>query len=68
VSHLTARLPAEQVVSRPASTTCEGVDRPDVHTLLSRVYAIQQEIAQLSALDKRSSDEIIGYNERGHFD
>jgi hypothetical protein len=44
------------------------MDRPDVHTLLARVHAIQQEIAQLRVLDKRSSDEIIGYNERGHFD
>jgi hypothetical protein len=46
----------------------KSVDRPDVHTLLARVHAIQQEIAQLPVLDKRSPDEIIGYNEGGHFD
>ena len=46
----------------------KSVDSPDVHLLLARVRAIQQEIAQLPVLDKRSSDEIIGYNKRGHFD
>jgi hypothetical protein len=48
--------------------TAKSVDSPDVHLLLARVHAIQQEIAQLSVLDKRSSDEIIGYNLRGHCD
>jgi hypothetical protein len=60
--------PGEHEAEIALVDTCESVDRPDVHTLLSRVHAIQQEIAQLSVLDKRSSDEIIGYNERGHFD
>jgi len=46
----------------------KGVDRPDVRTLLTRVRAIQAEMAQLPLLDKRSPDEIMGYNERGHFD
>jgi hypothetical protein len=44
--------------------TGRSVDSPDLHTLLARVHAIQQEIAQLPVLDRRSSDEIIGYNER----
>ena len=48
--------------------TGKSLDSPDVHTLLARVHAIQREIAQLPVLDRRSSDEIIGYNERGHFD
>lgn len=39
----------------------------DVDTLLARVRAIQAEIARLPVLDNRSPDEIIGYNERGHF-
>jgi hypothetical protein len=36
--------------------------------LLARVRTIQAEIAKLPVLDPRSPDEIIGYNERGHFD
>jgi hypothetical protein len=37
-------------------------------TLLARVRAIQKEVAKLPVLDLRTSDEILGYNERGHFD
>jgi hypothetical protein len=37
-------------------------------TLLARVRAIQEEVARLPVLDDRSADEIIGYNESGHFD
>jgi hypothetical protein len=40
----------------------------DADALLARVRAIQQEVAGLPVLDKRSPDEIIGYNEHGHFD
>jgi len=36
--------------------------------LLARVRVIQAEVAQLPVLDNRSPDQIIGYNERGHFD
>jgi hypothetical protein len=46
----------------------QGAFRPDVDALLARVHEIQQEIAQLPVLDKRSPNEIIGYNGRGHFD
>jgi hypothetical protein len=35
--------------------------------LFGRVHAIQAEVAQLPVMDDRSPDEIIGYNERGHF-
>jgi antitoxin VapB len=42
--------------------------RSDADTLLARVRAIQEEMARLPVLDERSPDEIIGYNERGHFD
>jgi hypothetical protein len=41
---------------------------PSVNTLLARVRAIQEEVARLPVLDNRSPDQIIGYNERGHFD
>ncbi len=40
----------------------------DAAVLLARVRAIQDEVARLPVLDHRSLDEIIGYNERGHFD
>ena len=48
--------------------TRAGAAQPDPDTLLARVREIQAEIAQLPVLDERSPDEIIGYNERGHFD
>ena len=48
--------------------TRAGAAQPDSDTLLARVREIQAEIAQLPVLDERSPDEIIGYNERGHFD
>jgi hypothetical protein len=48
--------------------TEKGAARLDAHTLLARVRAIQEEMAQLPVLDERSTYEIIGYNERGHFD
>jgi hypothetical protein len=47
-------------VSRPART--------DAASLLARVREIQREIARLPVLDRRSPDEIIGYNDRGYFD
>ncbi len=47
----------------------DASERPlDSKTLLARVRAIQAEVARLPILDARSADEIIGYNERGHFD
>ncbi len=45
----------------------EPTARDDVATLLARVRAIQEEVARLPILDERTPDEIIGYNERGHF-
>lgn len=42
--------------------------KADPADLLDRVRAIQAEIARLPVLDARSPDEILGYNEHGHFD
>ena len=42
--------------------------RLDVDSLLARVRSIQAEIARLPVLDNRTPDQILGYNERGHFD
>jgi hypothetical protein len=46
----------------------KGDVRHEADALLARVRAIQEEMAQLPVFDGRSPDEIIGYNERGHFD
>jgi hypothetical protein len=48
--------------------SAEPAARSDVGTLLARVRAIQKEVARLPVLDERSPDQIIGYNEQGHFD
>ena len=40
----------------------------DVSTLIARIRAIQDEVARLPVRDNRDPDEIIGYNDRGHFD
>jgi len=42
--------------------------RFDADELLARVRLIQAEVAQLPVFDTRIPDEILGYNERGHFD
>lgn len=60
--------PGEHEAEIALIDTRERALRPNVETLLARVRAIQQEIAQLPVLDERSADEIICYNERGHFD
>lgn len=52
----------------PSDKVWAGVERIDANVLLARVRAIQAEVAQLPVLDTRSPEEIIGYNERGHFD
>ena len=47
--------------------TAARLVRLDPDALLARLHIIQAEVAQLPALDSRSPDEILGYNERGHF-
>jgi len=42
--------------------------RNDVEERLRRVRAIVAEVKALPVLDDRSPDEIIGYNDQGHFD
>jgi hypothetical protein len=41
--------------------------RSGAELLLARVRAIQEEVARLPVLDRRDPDQIIGYDERGHF-
>ena len=48
-----------------------SADQPrsvDASVLLDRVREIQNEVARLPVVDKRTPNEIIGYNSRGHFD
>ena len=40
----------------------------DADGLRARIHAIQAEVARLPVFDRRSPNEIIGYNEHGHFD
>jgi hypothetical protein len=46
----------------------ERASRLDANILLAHVRGIQEEVSRLPVLDDRKPDEIIGYNERGHFD
>ncbi len=36
--------------------------------LWARIQEIQRQVAEMPTLDTRTADEIIGYNEFGHFD
>lgn len=60
--------PGEHEAEIALLETVRGAARPDADALLARVRAIQEEMAQLPVLDRRNPDEIIGYNQRGHFD
>jgi len=70
--NLTARAsglpPGEHEAEIALVDTRKDSVRADAKALLARVRVIQEEMAQLPVLDRRSPDEIIGYNERGHFD
>lgn len=46
-----------------ATTPCRETEE-----LLARVRAIQAQVARMPILDDRRPDEILGYNDRGHFD
>ena len=46
----------------------KGPCRDDVPELLARVRRIQAEVAALPLLDRRTPEEILRYNERGHFE
>jgi len=53
-----AEITVSDVTAQPAAL--------DSDDLLANVRTIQAEIARLRVLDRRSANEIIGYNERGH--
>ncbi len=56
------------VVRREVERERRRPKRGDQRTLAERVQAIVDEVAKLPVLDDRSADEIIGYNDQGHFD
>jgi len=60
--------PGEHEAEIALTDTSSNATRMDADKLLARVRVIQREVARLPVLDSRSPDEIIGYNERGHFD
>jgi antitoxin VapB len=42
--------------------------RESEEEFVRRIREISEEVAKLPVLDDRSDDEILGYNEQGHFD
>ena len=54
---------AEIIVRDTAARPSQG----GAGLLLARVRAIQAELAQLPVLDARNPDDILGFNQRGHF-
>lgn len=60
--------PGEHEVEIALVKSARATAGSDGDTLLARVREIQEEVARLPVLDNRSPDEIIGYDERGHFD
>jgi antitoxin VapB len=40
----------------------------DVELRWEKILEIQKQVAAMPTLDHRTADEIIGYNESGHFD
>ncbi|MGI8938102.1 MAG: type II toxin-antitoxin system VapB family antitoxin [Iamia sp.] len=66
-----ARVTGESLTKAVTESLRERLDRerrgrrPD---LLELVAEIQAEVARLPVLDDRPADEILGYNEHGHWD
>jgi antitoxin VapB len=42
--------------------------RSETNDLRSRIQVIVDDVKKLKILDERTPDEILGYNEHGHFD
>jgi antitoxin VapB len=42
--------------------------RSETNDLLSRIQVVVDDVKKLKILDERTPDEILGYNEHGHFD
>ncbi|MDO8877375.1 MAG: type II toxin-antitoxin system VapB family antitoxin [Pseudolabrys sp.] len=56
------------VVRREVERERRKPKQQDIDETRRRIQEIVDEIKKLPVLDDRSPDEIIGYNEQGHFD
>lgn len=57
-----------EVVRREVERERRKPQRESYEEFSRRIEAIVEQVKQLPVLDDRSPDEIIGYNEQGHFD
>jgi antitoxin VapB len=58
----------EEAVQQAVRERLERLVADDREAYITRIRAITSRIAALPVLDARTADEIIGYNEHGHFD
>lgn len=56
------------VVRREVERERRKPKQQDIDETRRRIQEIVDEIKKLPVLDDRSPDEIVGYNEQGHFD
>jgi antitoxin VapB len=60
--------PPELSVKLAVRERLDRVTRRSAKEYLAKIKEITNRVAELPVLDARSADEIIGYNEHGHFD
>jgi antitoxin VapB len=60
--------PQEVSVRVAVKERLDRVTRRKGRELLDGIREIQDRVAAMPELDPRSADEILGYNEHGHFD
>ncbi|HWK97693.1 MAG TPA: type II toxin-antitoxin system VapB family antitoxin [Pseudolabrys sp.] len=56
------------VIGREVERERKKPKRETYEAFSRRIEAIVEQVKQLPVLDDRSPDEILGYNEHGHFD
>jgi antitoxin VapB len=67
LSEWTGESPAE-ALERAVAERLDRLVANDQETYIARIRAITSRVAAMPALDTRTAEEIIGYNENGHFD
>jgi antitoxin VapB len=60
--------PADVLLRVAVQERLDRVNHRKGRELLGRIRDIQDRVAGMPELDPRAADEIIGYNEYGHFD
>lgn len=67
-----AKLTGETLTEAVRTALAERLEREQQRlrdsNLVEDLMAIADEVARMPDLDKRSADEILGYNEHGYFD